>query len=171
MANEAASVPRLFLQPGDAVFADNPAQVHTVLGSCVALTMRAPRLGVAAVAHCVLPEAGVSASALPLAEALKYVDTTVELMLLALQRRGASVREIEVKIFGGADNLGSVAPSSGYHVGSRNVEATLAALGERGIVPVTSSVGGRHGRVIDFDTVTGEVQVRRLPLRVREASQ
>jgi chemotaxis protein CheD len=107
----------------------------------------------------------VPAAALPVAEALKYVDTAIELMLMAFATRGVTTQEIEVKLFGGADSLGADVPAGGYCVGSRNIEAALAVLAQRGIVPVAGGVGGRHGRVIDFDTASGEVHVRRLPSR------
>jgi chemotaxis protein CheD len=142
---------RLFLQPAEAVFAESPAQVRTVLGSCVAVTMRAPRLGVAAAAHCVLPTAGAAAAALPHSEAFKYVDTAIDLMMLAFAQRGATAPEIEVKLFGGADSLGGPGSPDSCRVGKRNVEAALAALAERGIVPAASVLvrrlpGGGKGK-------------------------
>jgi chemotaxis protein CheD len=161
MSEAALALPRLFLQPAEAVVADTPTMVHTVLGSCVAITLRAPRLGLAAIVHCVLPASGAPAATLSTSEAVKYVDTAAEMLLQILARRGVLQTEIEVKLFGGADNMGL----DGYRVGARNVEAALAAFAERGMPVAASDVGGRHGRTIDFDTTTGEVQVRRLPLR------
>jgi chemotaxis protein CheD len=161
MTEEPMVMPRIHLQPAAAVVTDKPTMVHTVLGSCVAVTMRVARLGLAAAAHCLLPNAGAPAAALEEAEALRFVDTTIELMLGDFTRRGASLQEIEVKLFGGADNMGE----GGYQVGSRNVEAALAALAASGTMPAASSVGGTHGRTIDFNTATGEVAVRRLPMR------
>jgi chemotaxis protein CheD len=158
-------VSRVFLLPAEAILSESPTQVRTVLGSCVAVTMRAPRLGLAAAAHCIMPTAGVPAEAMAVSEALKYVDTAIDLMLLAFARFGATRGEIEVKLFGGADSVGAIAPADGYSVGSRNVESALAALGARGMVATASDLGGRQGRVIDFDTATGTVLVRLLPAR------
>ena len=67
---------------------------------------------------------------------------------------------LEIKLFGGADHLG--AGMGSYRVGNRNVEAAIQVLEARGIVPACSVVGGRCGRVIEFDTATGEVLVKRL---------
>jgi chemotaxis protein CheD len=159
--------PRLFLHPAEAVFLDSPAQVHTVLGSCVAVTMRVPRLGLAATSHSLLPRAGSPAVDLPAAQALRYVDTAIELLLQAFTERGASAREIEVKLFGGADDLSSEGASGAFRVGMRNVAAALETLETNGLAVAAGEVGGRQGRVIDFDTETGEVVVRRLPGRLR----
>jgi chemotaxis receptor (MCP) glutamine deamidase CheD len=50
-----------------------------------------------------------------------------------------------------------------YQVGRMNVETALSVLGQNGIVPVESDVGGCAGRVLLFDTVTGEASIERLP--------
>ncbi len=150
----------MFLQPAQMWVADRPTRIKTVLGSCVAITMLAPRLGVGAMGHCLLPNAGAATKNLSRNDALKYVDSTVDLMLQAFARRGVVSDELEIKLFGGADNLG--AGMGSYGVGNRNIEAAIEVLEARGIVPACSVVGGRRGRVIEFDTATGQVWVKRL---------
>jgi len=113
--------------------------------------------------HCLLPRAAAAAGSMPEAEALRYVDTAIELMLTAFARIGVVPAEIETKLFGGADRIHRGNPNHGYRVGRRNIEAALEVLRGRGIVPAVLEVGGRNGRVIDFDTATGLVMVRRLP--------
>jgi len=162
MPEKAPSVVPVFLQPAELLFAETPTRVRTILGSCVAITMRVPRLGLASAAHCLLPYAGAPVGKLSRAEALRYVDTTVAVMLGIFAQRGASPGELEIKIFGGADNLDRSKPGSGYRVGGRNVEAALQVLAEHGLAPVSSGVGGRWGRVIEFHTHTGDVFVRLL---------
>lgn len=154
---------RIFLQPGELVLANGPARVRTVLGSCVAITMRAPRTGLAAVAHCLLPSASRESAPLGRSVALRYVDATIDLMLAAFASRGVSAAELEVKLFGGSDNPPAGCSSGGYRVGGRNIEMALRVLSERGIRPLAAGVGGRAGRVIDFDSASGEVLVQRLP--------
>jgi chemotaxis protein CheD len=160
MAEEIAA--HVFLQPGELFTGHSPAHVKTVLGSCVAITVRDRRLGLAAMAHCLLPEAGAPADKLPRGEALRFVDTTIDLMLNSFWRQGARAGDLEVKLFGGADGL-SLDSHSGTGVGSRNVDAARALLAARGFIPAASGVGGRRGRVIEFDTESGEVRVRLLP--------
>ena len=152
----------VFLQPGELFTGRAPAVVKTVLGSCVAITIRDRRLGLAAMAHCLLPEAGAPVSALTRTEALRFVDSTVELMLAAFLNNGARFGDLEIKLFGGADGL-SADRTQSNGVGSRNVEMALSALASHGLDPAASGVGGKRGRVIEFHTQTGEVHVRRLP--------
>ena len=158
MTERTAGAPAVFLLPGEVFTADKAVLVKTVVGSCLAITIRAPQLGISAIAHCVLPEAGVSLDALGAEEAPRYVDTAIELMLRVLTGWGAALRDLEIKIIGGADSM-----PSGYRVGGRNVAAARGVLTARGLTTAASVVGGVRGRALEFDTGTGDVFVRTLP--------
>lgn len=153
----------LFLLPGEIVIAHAPARVKTVVGSCVAIMFRAPQQGMAAIAHCLLPCAGVAAGSLPCGEASRYVDTAVETMLAALAAHGAMPPELQVKVFGGADGI-----EGGYQVGARNVDAARSALMAHQLSFDACVVGGKRGRLLEFDTETGDVLVKILPRRSSE---
>jgi chemotaxis protein CheD len=152
---------RAFLQPGELFTTERPARVKTVVGSCLAIMMRAPRLGLAVIAHCLLPQAGAPLDALPRKEALRFVDTTLELILRGFAERGAAGDEMEIKLFGGADTM--CKDGSGYCVGRRNIETARSVLAAHGLSVAVSGVGGRRGRSIEFDTGTGKVLVKVLP--------
>jgi len=152
----------VFLQPGELWLDDIPLLVKTILGSCVAITMRAPRLGLSSVTHCLLPSAGAKPGSLTRKEALKYVDATIGILLQSFLSRGAAVAELEVKLIGGADNLLRNGAPSRYSVGRRNVQTALEGLAEHGVTPSAAIVGGRAGRMMVFDTATGDVFVKRL---------
>jgi chemotaxis protein CheD len=151
-----------FLLPGEMLFADSPTSVKTVLGSCVAITMRDPHRGLAAVVHCLLPLAGDRAALLPKSEASKYVDSAVEILLNEFARRGIRGTDLEVKLFGGADNLNGAGDVVGYGVGRSNAATALAVLASHGILPAACDTGGECGRVVEFQTGTGDVFVKRL---------
>jgi chemotaxis protein CheD len=131
-----------------------PMRVKTIVGSCVAIAMRAPRVGFAVVAHCLLPYAG---KPVDVNEAPRYVDTAIALMMRMAAERGALAEDVEVKLFGGADSIGA-----GYGVGSRNVAAARKVLSAQGLTLAASAVGGNRGRVLEFDTATGDVLVKTL---------
>ena len=67
-----------------------------------------------------------------------------------------------MKLFGGAGQYEGLR-EAGFDVGLRNVEAALETLAACGLAPVSKGVGGRRGRLIEFDTFTGDVLVKRLP--------
>jgi chemotaxis protein CheD len=149
----------VFLQPGELFATQSPVSVKTILGSCLAVTMRAPRLGLAAMAHCLLPNAGELSSVLSDAEALRYVDSTIELMLRRFAAEGAERGELEIKLFGGSGKL----ELTTYSVGQRNVATARKVLARYGIKVAASATGGRCGMAIQFDTGSGNVLVKRLP--------
>jgi chemotaxis protein CheD len=153
---------KVFLRPGELWIDNVPTLVKTILGSCLAITVRAPRLGLASVTHCLLPSAGGEPERLSRAESLKYVDATMGILFDTFASRGAALRELEVKLIGGADNILATGSPNHYAVGDRNVKMALEGLAQRGITPAAAIVGGRSGRVMVFDTGTGDVFIKRL---------
>lgn len=156
----------VFLQPGEMFATDAPRQIKTIVGSCVAITIRAPRVGVAAIAHCMLPQAAAAGEPLTSGAEARYVDTAIDGMLRIFARQGVALAELEIKVFGGADAIGS-----GYGVGRRNVDAALTVLAARGLRLAATAVGGKEGRVLQFDTETGEVLLKTLPQRTSPAEE
>ena len=154
--------PVVFMGPSDMVVTDRPVRVKTVLGSCVAVSMLARKIGWAAITHCLMPRAGVPLHSLSRREALIYVDTAIEVMWLEMTRRGAAVEDVEVKLFGGAESV-ILAAGHRYQVGRLNVATADEALAARGLFPAARSTGGACGRVIEFDCATGDVMVQTLP--------
>jgi chemotaxis protein CheD len=74
-----------------------------------------------------------------------------------------SRKEIQVKLFGGADMFSSV-PSSVHKptVGWQNVSVAIRCLKEYGLDPTASDVGGKKGRKLIFKTDTGIVYIKKL---------
>jgi chemotaxis protein CheD len=152
----------VFLKPGEWILADAPTHVKTILGSCVAITVRSPRLGLAAMTHCLLPSAGEAIESLEDADAARYVDSALDIVFDKFAQRGALPSELEVKLVGGADGLTQDLSRGRYSVGARNVRTALGEIAKRGITPSASVVGGQTGRVMVFDTATGDLFVKRL---------
>ena len=152
----------VFLKPGEWILVDAPTNIKTILGSCVAITVRAPRLGLAAMTHCLLPNARDAVEWADEVAAPRYVDTAVQIVLDSFLCRGALTNELEVKLVGGADGLSQDLSRGQYSVGAKNVRTALEEMSKRGIIPAVSVVGGRSGRVMVFNTGTGELFVKRL---------
>ncbi len=162
MSESTVALRDVFLQPAELFLGDAPTRVRTILGSCLAVVFRVPRLGVAAMSHCLLPTAGSPAFTLPREEAQRYVDSTIAILLQDFARRGARLDELEVKIFGGADQFDMGGSTNGYQVGKKNVEAAHLLLAANGLHALAQCVGGRRGRLIEFHSNTGDVFVKHL---------
>jgi chemotaxis protein CheD len=164
----------VYVQPGESHLVTEPAIMRTVLGSCVGITFRVPRLRIAALCHPMLPKYPVKGKTnLTTAAGRRYVDFTIRDLAQQFDARGASRGEIEVKLFGGGDVLLVINPASRPTVGRLNLETALKVLEEEGFNVAASSLGGNCGLHIRFHTGTGEVQLRRLsvPGNLRTAEQ
>lgn len=161
MPTTATELPEFYLQPGESRLVCRPSVLKTVLGSCVGITFRAPRLDASAMCHPMLP----NLAAKPLVRsdpiaAPRYVDYVICEMAQEFDRLGATREEVEVKVFGGADVLASSRKAA--TVGAMNAETALRVLKEEGFTVLASRLGGSRGIFIEFNTDTGEVLLRQL---------
>ena len=152
---EQADLPTVRVHPGELYLARSPAVLQTILGSCVGVTFWSARLGVGALCHGVLPRCPHVTGA---PAGYRYVDFSIRYLASQFDALGVPRRELEVKLFGGADVL----PIGRGHkptVGALNSQVALEVLKEEGLHPLASDLGGSRGRTIEFHTGTGEVQV------------
>ncbi len=162
MKSDATDLIHIYLRPGELHVAERPTIVTTVLGSCISVTMFNLEHRMGAICHAQLPEENESG------RALRYVDSSILMMLESLAWYGIRPDELEVKLFGGADILRpGMSRRSGFRVGSKNIEAALRVIHAERLTLVASDVGGNEGRKILFNTHTGEILLKRLP-RVKE---
>jgi chemotaxis protein CheD len=137
-----------------------PAQIRTLLGSCVGVVLydRVARLG--GLAHIVLPKAhGV------VDHPGKYADTAIPALIAEFDRRlGGKIRSrLTAKLIGGA-NMFQVDPKArenpGLNIGQRNQEAVEQILNELTIPILARDMGGASGRRLTLDTTSGIVTIK-----------
>lgn len=143
--------------PGEAyVTPRSDEMIVTILGSCVAACIRNPKTGFGGLNHFMLPESssgewnGVSAS-------MRYGNHAMEVLINEVLKSGCRRRDLEIKLFGGADL--TAGPSQ---VGSANVAFVLDYLKAEGLTVSSADLGGSHGRRIHYHPATGAVQRLRL---------
>ena len=132
-------------------FAESPAVLETLLGSCVGIAIwdRVGKRG--GLAHVVLGDSRGSQS-LP----GKYADTAVVELRKRLLAMGSSPTALVAKIAGGATMFGK---RSDRDVGENNHRAVLEHLAKHKIPVVAEEIGGDKGRMIAFSTHDGSVVV------------
>jgi len=162
--NFGAGVPEVNLLPGQVHLARRPMILQTILGSCVSVTFWSAQLGAAALCHGVLPRCpregppGATVS-----DGYRYVDYSIRYLAQKFDALGGDRKDIEVKVFGGADVLpASRAGATKPTVGSMNGRVALEVLEEEGFTVLACDLGGTRGRKIQFNTGTGEVYVYKL---------
>lgn len=122
------------------------------LGSCVAVAVSDPVVGVAGLLHAMLPERPD-----PDADPGKYVDAGVERTVEAVVEEGGEPTRLRAKVAGGSDMLNF--ESDGPGIGSRNVTRSRETLAAHDVPIVASDVGGDHGRSVELHAVSGELTV------------
>jgi chemotaxis protein CheD len=153
-----ADVPPTTTRPGDSIaigqigIARGGGVLRTFVGSCVGLVLHARSQQAAGLAHVMLPASNGRGS-----PPGKYADTAVaETLRLLREATGQPALACTAKLVGGATMF---AFQSGTPIGEQNVLALERILGELGI-PITGRLcGGRHGRRLTVDVVTGAVTV------------
>ncbi len=148
---------------GEMVLGTAPAAIVTVLGSCVAVTMYEPSRRLGAICHAALPQWGAAPKChLQCDQSGKYVECAVKVMLKQFDRRQIFPKDIQVKIFGGANMfLQSEEIDCVYPVGSMNIESALSVIQDAGLKIIANDTGGNTKKKIIFDLATGKVFVER----------
>ncbi len=135
----------------------------TILGSCVAVCMRDPVLGVGGMNHFLLPESA-SGEWGGIGAVTRYGNHAMETLINDIVALGGVRARFEVKVFGG----GHVIDSS-LAIGQKNAEFAERYLANEGMPIAAKHVGGFLPRRIHYFPRTGKVQMLQLRRSTDEA--
>ena len=124
------------------------------LGSCIGLVLMDRRMGVAGLAHVVLPDSGGHTEV----NRFKFADHAVPELIKRVTALGARRPMLEAVLVGGASMFAAIGGS--MEVGARNDAAVKAQLAAARIRVHASATGGSRGRTVRIDPKTGIVLVR-----------
>jgi chemotaxis protein CheD len=139
-----------YLMPAELMVADRPGFITTVLGSCVAICLWDESIKLAGINHYMLPLWNGYGLETP-----KYGNIAIEKLIEKMLAKGSSPNKMIAKVFGGAEVLNLKEHT--FDISERNILIAKELLGQKKIALVASSIGGKHGRKIIFDTATGKV--------------
>lgn len=143
--------PKHFLYPGAIYINPEPYLITTILGSCIAVCLYDPVLKIGGMNHYMLPLWNGQGLASP-----RYGNFAIKKLIDNIESLGSSRKNIRAKIFGGAEIISTNV--SQFMIGERNISIAKELLHEENIPIIASSVGGKYGRKIIFDTYSGEVR-------------
>lgn len=110
-----------------------------------------------------LPDSTEYKSENPDNQPCRFVNHSIQSILKAVERHGGRRKDIQIKVFGGAELFGftggGVARDS---VGRKNVQVAIMELEKAGLRVMASDVGGQLGRKLYFLSHTGDVWVKRI---------
>lgn len=146
----------IILMPGGLYFAEHPARIRTVLGSCVSMVFWHPFRRIGAMCHYMLPDRTRHDDG---GAAGRYADEAIAILLGRMRDTGTTPGEYEVKVFGGASMFSGQGLTEN-HVGARNVAAAHALVARHGLHCVAQHTGGVGHRQVVFDVRSGRVWVK-----------
>lgn len=140
-----------FLYPAALFATKSPYLVNTILGSCVSVCLWDPINKFGGINHFMLPFWNGQGLLSP-----KYGNIAIEKLVKKMVNIGSNQKHLKAKIFGGGEVID--VQSLHFNIGERNVHIAQSMLEDYKIPIVSSSVGGKKGRKIQFNTNTGEVK-------------
>ena len=148
------------LLPGEYFVSAAQEMITTVLGSCIAVCVRDPVLGIGGMNHFMLPMissyTGDHNSKL-LSVAGRYGNVAMEKLINCILQNGGNRFNLEFKIFGGARVL-----DIDSDVGNRNIMFITEYLQHENYIVQAHDLGGPHPRKINYFPDTGIVLVKKL---------
>jgi len=147
-----AQLVKHYLYPSALFASKEPTVVSTVLGTCVSVCLWDPYLKIGGINHYMLPLWNGEELASP-----KYGNIAIEKLIHAMLKLGANKKHLQAKVFGGKSEHEGKAQF--YRIGERNVEIASSILAKENIPILAHSVGGGHGKKLEYYTATGEVYV------------
>ncbi len=147
----------IHLMPGEFHFGGKNTRLHTVLGSCIAMTLWHPQLFIGGMNHCMLPSRGK-----PDNSSLDghYADEAMKLILHEVAKHHTRPAEYQVKLFGGGNMFQQTIEEKTFNVARNNIEAAQVLLKANGFNIHVEHVGGSGHRIIIFDVRDGSVLVK-----------
>jgi chemotaxis protein CheD len=124
------------------------------LGSCIGLALLDRKMGIAGLAHIVLPQSQGHGTD----NSRKFADFAVPELVSELEAEGARKVRLEAVLVGGASMFAVSNPS--LEVGQRNEAAVRELLKAMRIPVKATATGGNKGRTIRVDVATAAVTVR-----------
>jgi chemotaxis protein CheD len=129
--------------------------ISTLLGSCVAVCLYDPKLGLSGMNHFLLPT--IKKTEASNDDIMLAGDFAMEVLVNAMLDKGASKTRMVAKAFGGGNVVGSLR----IDIGDRNAQFAVEWLEREGIPLITSSFGGPWARKVVCVPATGDAFCRR----------
>lgn len=142
------------IHPGEWYFGTEYERLHTVLGSCVALTAWHPKLRLGGLCHYLL--AKMPEQYQQVGRDCRYAANALEQMKLAMMSF-ANPAEFELGVFGGGDMFAFSSPTS---IGADNIQFARHWLMREKLKPQHVDVGGKISRSLTLVMATGEIQLK-----------
>ncbi|MGA1867401.1 MAG: chemotaxis protein CheD [bacterium] len=148
-------IKRIYLQPGGICLASEPARIFSVVGSGVVITLFDTKLYFGGMNYYTRPKRESLTHSTPW-----FACPSIIGMLNMFIEAGSELRDLEAHIYGGAEN-----PENSEYVkglAERNIKTGIELLKKKNIRIMGMDIGGKKGRKIAFNPLTGESVVAKV---------
>jgi chemotaxis protein CheD len=138
------------INPGEFMASGEDIVIGTILGSCVSVVLHDPVSKIGGMNHFLLADIGYHVdvdSPQFLVSKGRFGIHAMELLINEMLKNGANRRELQAKVFGGANMLIS-SNAQGSTVPQKNIEFATRFLEKERIPVINSDVGGTKARKI-----------------------
>jgi len=142
-----------FIHVGQVHVDVGPASISTVLGSCIAVCLYDKYSKIGGMNHYLLPFWNGNGLQTP-----KFGNISIPRLIDDMLARGANLKTMEAKIFGGASM--NISAQNNMMIGEKNILVAQEILKEYKIKIVASDVGGQYGRKIQLKLEQGKVLMK-----------
>lgn len=150
----------IYLAPGQLYFDKAPAVMHTLLGSCVAITLWHSEKKVGGMCHFLLARRDSYLKNSQHPEGY-YGTDAIRYFADQIDRSRLKRKDFEIKLFGGGNMFEATHSQPNLlNVSTNNIEHGRQLLEEQGFVIKATDVGGIRYRKIFFDLSNGDVWVK-----------
>ncbi|MCV2886444.1 chemotaxis protein CheD [Aestuariibacter sp. AA17] len=151
---------KLVLNIGELVFGRGNRIVHTLLGSCIAVTLWHPDRKLAGICHFALPDNKTTPDR---HIDCRYAEDCFKAFEIEAKKRHADLSKFTANIYGGGNMLGK--PPANLHFSKHDLPMEVAPVGEKNAL-IALTLCHKHG--VQVDTVdVGEFGYRKLTFDTR----
>lgn len=141
----------------DLNFTTPPNKIKTSgLGSCVGTILYDKKAKMGGISHTLLPDSTFISQNDNLA---KFVDTAIPFLIAEMEKGGATKKNLQAAVFGGAKMFSLKHEHPSLHIGMRNTTQALLTLNSLSIPIMFNYTGGNKGRSITLDCETGTINL------------
>lgn len=158
---------KVILHAGDYAFDRAGTHIHTLLGSCISITMWHPQRHIGGMCHYALARSDgkVGTRLDP-----RYAEDCIELFKHSAVRNKTQLRDYQFKVFGGGNMYerypdNTLDDTEKQPIGEKNAAAAFMLLASEGVDILVAHVGEFGHRRLVFDIATGDVWVRFTPAK------
>jgi chemotaxis protein CheD len=148
-----------FLKPGFIFLTAKATDISAVLGSCVSVCIYDVKLKAGGMSHFQLPLISEQKKATAV-----YGNVSTLALINMMTNEGSELNHLEAQIIGGAFNP----EISSKDIGKDNVGVAKRILTKKQIRIVSMDAGGKKGRKVVFNTVSGDVAVLKVDMLRKE---